>query len=69
MQCVARLREGMGLAIKVMDGAKRAKYAVAINLLQQMGWIDPSVAEKLSEKFITLSKYKRLEVLGELSLL
>lgn len=69
VQCVARLREGMGLAIKVMDGAKRAKYAVAINLLQQMGWIDPSVAEKLSEKFITLSKYKRLEVLGELSLL
>jgi L-asparaginase len=69
VQCIARLREGMGLAIKVMDGAKRAKYAVAINLLQQMGWIDPSVAEKLSEKFITLSKYKRLEVLGELSLL
>jgi L-asparaginase len=69
VQCIARLREGMGLAIKVMDGAKRAKYAVAINLLQQMGWINPSVAEKLSEKFITLSKYKRLEVLGELSLL
>ncbi|WP_017653613.1 asparaginase [Fortiea contorta] len=69
VQCIARLGEGMGLAIKVMDGAKRAKYAVAIHLLQQMGWISPSVAESLSEKFMIFGKYKRLEVVGELSLL
>jgi L-asparaginase len=69
VQCIGRLGEGMGLAIKVMDGAKRAKYAVAIHLLQQMGWISPSVAESLSEKFMTLGKYKRLEVVGELSFL
>lgn len=69
VQCIARLGEGMGLAIKVMDGAKRAKYAVAIHLLQQMGWITPSVAQSLSERFMTLGKYKRLEVIGELSLL
>jgi L-asparaginase len=69
VQCIGRLGEGMGLAIKVMDGAKRAKYAVAIHLLHQMGWISPSVAESLSEKFMTLGKYKRLEVVGELSLL
>jgi L-asparaginase len=69
VQCIARLGEGMGLAIKVMDGAKRAKYAVAIHLLQQMGWITPSVAQSLSEKFMTLGKYQRLEVVGELSFL
>ncbi|MBW4643369.1 MAG: asparaginase [Goleter apudmare HA4340-LM2] len=69
VQCIGRMGEGMGLAIKVMDGAKRAKYAVAIHLLQQMGWISPSVAESLSEKFMILGKYKRLEVVGELSLL
>ncbi|MHC5822444.1 MAG: asparaginase, partial [Nostoc sp.] len=69
VQCVGRLGEGMGLAIKVMDGAKRAKHAVAIHLLQQMGWISPSTAERLSEKFVTLGKYKRLEVIGELSFL
>ncbi|MBD2353700.1 asparaginase [Tolypothrix sp. FACHB-123] len=69
VQCIGRLGEGMGLAIKVMDGAKRAKYAVAIHLLQQMGWITPSVAESLAEKFMILGKYKRLEVVGELSLL
>ncbi|MGM3308798.1 asparaginase [Anabaena sp. WFMT] len=69
VQCIGRLGEGMGLAIKVMDGAKRAKYAVAIHLLQQMGWITPSIAQSLSEKFMNLGKYKRLEVIGELSLL
>ncbi|OUL28168.1 asparaginase [Nostoc sp. 106C] len=69
VQCIGRLGEGMGLAIKVIDGAKRAKYAVAIHLLQQMGWITPSVAESLAEKFMILGKYKRLEVIGELSLL
>ncbi|MGH8000122.1 MAG: asparaginase [Brasilonema sp.] len=69
VQCIARLGEGMGLAIKVMDGAKRAKYAVAIHLLKQLGWISPNVAEALSEKFMNLGKYKRLEVIGELSIL
>ena len=69
VQCIGRTGEGMGLAIKVMDGAKRAKYAVAIHVLQQMGWIDPSVGEILTESFMTLGKFKRLEVIGELSVL
>ncbi|MBD2298153.1 asparaginase [Nostoc sp. FACHB-87] len=69
VQCIGRLGEGMGLAIKVMDGAKRAKHAVAIHLLQQMGWISPSAAETLAERFMTFGKYRRLEVVGELSLL
>lgn len=69
VQCISRLGEGMGLAIKVIDGTKRAKYAVAIHLLQQLGWISPSIADTLSEKFMNLGKYKRLEVIGELSIL
>jgi L-asparaginase len=69
VQCIGRLGEGMGLAIKVIDGSKRAKYAAAIHLLQRMGWISPSVAENLAEKFMNLGKYKRLEVIGELSFL
>ncbi len=69
IQCIGRLGEGMGLAIKVKDGSKRAKYAVAIHLLRQMGWISPTVAESLSEQFLILSKYKRLEVLGDLSMI
>ncbi len=69
IQCIARVGEGMGLAIKALDGSKRSKYAAAIHLLQQMGWIQPSVAEILSDQFMTLSDYTRLEVIGELSML
>lgn len=69
IQCVGRIGEGMGLAIKVKDGAKRAKYVIAIHLLKQMGWISPAIAEVLSEQFLQLSSFKRLEAVGELSIL
>lgn len=68
IQCVASVGQGLGLAIKAQDGAKRAKTAVAIHLLRQLGWISPAVAETLSEQFMTMGPYKRLEVVGELSL-
>lgn len=68
VQCIGRVGEGLGMTIKVMDGAKRAKYAVAIQLLKQMGWISPSVAESLAETFMQLGEFKRLEVIGELSM-
>lgn len=69
IQCIAKVGEGLGLAIKAVDGAKRAKYAVAIQLLKQMGWISPAIAETLSETFMSLGKFKRLEVLGDLAML
>ncbi|MGL5083861.1 MAG: asparaginase [Microcoleaceae cyanobacterium] len=69
VQCVGRIGEGMGLAIKALDGAKRAKYAVAIHVLKQMGWITPAIAETLSDQYLTLSDFKRLEVTGELSMI
>jgi L-asparaginase len=69
IQCVGRIGEGMGLAIKVIDGSKRAKYAVAVHLLRQMGWITPTIAETLSDRFMNLNRYKRLETVGELSML
>jgi L-asparaginase len=66
IQCVSRIGEGIGLAIKVMDGAKRAKSAVAIALLKQMGWISPATAETLSDRFMTIDHIRRLDVMGEL---
>ncbi len=68
VQCIGRIGEGMGLAIKVMDGAKRAKYAVAIHLLKELGWITPTIADSLAERYLNLSDFKRLEVIGELSM-
>ncbi|MGG6293109.1 asparaginase [Leptolyngbya sp. AN02str] len=69
IQCIGRVGEGLGLAIKVNDGAKRAKYAVATHLLKQMGWISPTIAETLSERYMTLSECKRLDVVGELAMM
>lgn len=67
IQCIGRVGDGMGIAIKVVDGSKRAKYAVAVYLLKQLGWIEPDVAEALEEKFMLVGSYSRLEVVGDLS--
>ena len=68
VQCVGRVSEGMGLAIKVIDGSSRAKQAVAIHVLRQLGWISPTIAETLGDRYLTLSPFKRIEVAGELSM-
>ncbi len=69
IQCIARVGQGLGLALKVEDGAKRAKYAAAIHLLRQLGWITPEVSESLGEQYLVLGAYKRLDPQGELALL
>ena len=69
IQCIGRIGDGMGMAIKVKDGARRAKYAAAIHLLKQMSWITPAIAEILADSFVQLSSFKRLETIGELSIL
>lgn len=68
IQCIGKVGEGMGLTIKASDGSQRAKYAVAIYLLQQMGWITPAVSELLTEQFLEIGTVTRLEVLGELAM-
>lgn len=69
IQCIGRVGQGMGLAIKVRDGAKRAKSAVAVHLLKQLGWVSPDVAEQLAESYMMLGPYKRLDVQGDLDLM
>lgn len=69
IQCIGRVGQGMGLAIKVRDGAQRAKSAVAVHLLKQLGWVSPDVAEQLAENYMMLSPYKRLDVQGDLDLM
>ena len=67
IQCIGRVGDGMGIAIKVVDGSKRAKYAAAVYLLKQLGWIAPDVSEALEEQFMLIGKYSRLEVVGDLT--
>ncbi len=68
VQCIGKVGEGMGLTIKASDGSQRSKFAVAIYLLQQMGWITPAVSELLTEQFLSIGTFTRLEVSGELSM-
>lgn len=66
IQCLGRNGEGMGIAIKVEDGSKRAKHAVALHLLKQLDWLTPTRLQELQEKNLCLNTGVQLEVHGEL---
>ena len=66
IQCIGLLGEGIGLSIKVEDGSKRAKHAVAIHLLRQLQWITPSAIEELDEIILQKKPGIYIEVEGEL---
>ncbi|WP_411868031.1 asparaginase [Vulcanococcus limneticus] len=66
IQCLSRVGEGLGLAIKVEDGASRAKHAVALHLLRQLEWLTPFTLEELSQQFLHPNDAVDLQVSGEL---
>ena len=67
IQCISRLREGIGVAIKVEDGSKRAKHATAIAILKELDWVTPSGLEILQQNLSsTLRKGLEVEVKGNL---
>jgi L-asparaginase len=68
IQCIGKVGEGMGLAVKANDGSARSKYATTLYLLQQMGWISPAAFETLEAKFINVGRFTRLDVCGELTM-
>ena len=66
IQCLSRVGEGMGVAIKVEDGAGRAKHAVALHVLEQLGWLTPTTLEELAQAFLRPAPHLQLEVRGSL---
>ncbi len=68
IQCIGLLGEGIGLSIKVEDGSKRAKHAVAIHLLRQLEWITPSAIEELDEIILQKKPGIYIEVEGKLKI-
>ena len=66
IQCLSRIGEGLGVAIKVEDGSRRAKQAVALHLLKQLDWLTPSGLEELEDQVLRLNADVQLEVEGEL---
>ena len=66
IQCIGLLGEGIGLSIKVEDGSRRAKHAVAIHLLRQLEWISPTALEELDEIILQKKPGIYIEVEGQL---
>jgi len=66
IQCLSRVGDGLGLAIKVEDGAARAKHAVALQLLEQLDWLTPEALGDLRRQFLEPAAHLQLQVVGEL---
>ena len=66
IQCLCKVNEGIGLALKVEDGSKRAKHAVSLHLLKQLDWISDLRIQDIEDKIFKLPEGVRIEVKGEL---
>jgi len=67
IQCLCKVNEGIGLALKVEDGSKRAKHAVSLHLLKQLEWISDLRIQDIEEKVFNFSEGVRIEVKGQLN--
>ena len=65
LQCLCKVNEGIGLALKVEDGSKRAKHAVSLHLLKQLEWISDLRIQDIEDKVFNFSEGVRLEVKGK----
>ncbi len=66
IQCLCKVNEGMGLALKVEDGSKRAKQAVGLHLLKQLEWISELRINDIEDKIFKLPEGVQLKVKGQL---
>ena len=66
IQCLCKVNEGMGLALKVEDGSKRAKHAVGLHLLRQLEWISNLRIQDIEDKILNFPEGVRIEVKGQL---
>ena len=66
IQCLCKVNEGIGLALKVEDGSRRAKHAVGLHLLKQLEWISDLRIQDIEEKVLNFSEGVRIEVQGQL---
>tara|TARA_Y100001933_G_scaffold79995_1_gene81275 strand:+ start:835 stop:1800 length:966 start_codon:yes stop_codon:yes gene_type:complete len=64
--CLGKLNEGLGLALKVEDGSRRAKHAVGLHLLKQLEWLTNLRIQDIEEKIFSHPEGVTLEVKGEL---
>ncbi len=66
IQCFCKVNEGIGLALKVEDGSKRAKQAVGLHLLKQLEWISELRIQDIKDKILKSPKSVQINVEGQL---
>ena len=66
IQCMCKVNEGIGLALKVEDGSRRAKHAVGLHLLKQLEWISDLRIQDIEDKVLKFSEGVQIEVKGQL---
>ena len=66
IQCLCKVNEGIGIALKVEDGSRRAKHAVSLHLLKQLDWISELRIQDIQEKVFNFAEGVRIEVKGQL---
>ena len=54
------------VAIKVEDGSRRAKHAVALHLMRQLEWLTPLSLDDLEEQVLKVNPGVTLQVRGAL---
>ena len=66
IQCLGKVNEGIGLALKVEDGSRRAKHAVSLHLLKQLEWISELRIQDIEDKIFKFPEGVRIEIKGQL---
>ena len=66
VHCAAVLDSGIGVAVKVEDGATRAQYPALLALLQQVGALPTQLPSRLAEFAHRMVRNTRHEVVGEI---
>ena len=64
--CFGKLNEGIGLALKVEDGSRRAKHAAGLHLLKQLEWITNLRIQDIEDNLFSFPEGVNLEVKGKL---
>jgi L-asparaginase II len=64
---VAMPGRGLGLALKVEDGALRAQHAAVLRALQQLGVLGDELPERLAEHLIRPIRNTRGEIVGDIA--
>ena len=64
--CMGKTNEGIGLALKVEDGSKRAKHAAGLQILKQLEWITNERIQDIEDKIFNLPQGVNLIAEGEL---